>query len=205
MKPKDRRISDDAVHNATGRRWDEWFTLLEEEGAAEMPHPDIVRLLMDRGHIEDGNGWWAQAVTVEYEYHLGRRTLGQTSNAGFEIGVQKTLPVTVDEAWALVVGAGRGVWLGAEMPDLEFDAGSTASAEGYQVEIRTIRDRERIRLRWQPPGRPEPTVLQLHFGDKGDRTALRVHQEKLSNPDERERMKEHWRGVLGRLKVLADG
>ena len=39
------RISEAAVRKATGKSWDEWFDLLDSEGADALPHKQIARLL----------------------------------------------------------------------------------------------------------------------------------------------------------------
>lgn len=75
---------------------------------------------------------------------------------------------------------------------------------GYYIEIRTVKEGERIRLRWQPPGRPEPTTVQVYLQDKGPKTAVRFHQEKRVGPDERTRMRQHWRNVLQQLQSLGE-
>ena len=91
---------------ATGRNWDEWIAFLDGLGAAEMDHKEIVALTAGPGGLS--NGWWQQSVTVGYEQARGLRVIGQTSGADFQIGVQKTLPVPSDVAWALLAeGPGR--------------------------------------------------------------------------------------------------
>ena len=59
------RISDAAVRKATGKSWDEWFAVLDSEGADALPHKQIARLLYDKGYI--ASSWWCQTVTVAYE------------------------------------------------------------------------------------------------------------------------------------------
>ena len=119
-------VSGDAVAAATGWNWDEWIAFLDGLGAAEMDHKEIVALTAGPGGIS--NGWWQQSVTVGYEQARGLRVVGQTSGADFQIGVQKTLPVPSDVAWALLSERpGRDAWLGktdvagvperAEIPD----------------------------------------------------------------------------------------
>ena len=111
MSESQRKISDDAVRKATGKGWDAWFALLDSEGAEALPHKQVARMLHDKGYI--ASGWWCQMVTVEYERARGKRVLGGTESAGFQIGVQKTLPLPLEEAWALIVEpAGRALWLG---------------------------------------------------------------------------------------------
>lgn len=198
-------ISDEAVAKATGRDWAEWFELLETAGAAEMSHKEIAAWLIDAGHIEPDNGWWAQAVTVGYEYDSGRRVKGETKDAGFQVGVQRTLRLPASDVWSLLTGPeARQIWLGGSVPDLEFEPGARGETSGgHAIEIRSVKKPERIRLRWRPPGRPTATTLQVHLLDKDDRTAVRFHQEHLADSEERETMKKHWTDVLGRLRSLA--
>jgi hypothetical protein len=68
--PEFRRISDDSVLRRTGKGWSEWLEVLDECGAAERGHTASAR------HLRDSYGvspWWAQAITVRYEYERGLR------------------------------------------------------------------------------------------------------------------------------------
>ena len=85
-------ISADAVAKATGRDWDEWLDFLDALGARQMTHKQIVGLVAADGGLS--NGWWQQMVTVGYEQARGLRKVGQTADAGYQIGVQKTIPNT---------------------------------------------------------------------------------------------------------------
>ena len=118
-----RKISDAAVRKATGKGWDAWFALLDSEGAAALPHKQVARLLHDKGYI--ASGWWCQMVTVEYERARGKRVLGGTESAGFQIGVQKTLPLSPVRSLGLSLSepAGRALWLGT-VPDLRWEKGA---------------------------------------------------------------------------------
>jgi uncharacterized protein YndB with AHSA1/START domain len=196
------RISDAAVRKATGKDWDEWFALLDEEGAEALTHKQIVRLLNDKGYID--SAWWRQMVTVAYEHARGKRVLGQAVGTGFQIGVQKTLPLTAAQAWELVAGpAGRALWLGA-VPDLCWEKGAAyVTAEGIRGEIRSFTAGKHVRLTWQPSQFAAPSTLQVSLSPSGAKTAVRFHQEKLPDAEAREAMRKHWRGVLQRLEKLA--
>jgi hypothetical protein len=85
-----RAISDAALKKATGKGRAQWFALLDKAGAKKMSHKQIVQWLYE-SHIK--KSWWAQMVAVEYEYARGKRVLGQTADAGFQIGLQKVLPI----------------------------------------------------------------------------------------------------------------
>lgn len=203
MSESQRKISDAAVRNATGKGWDAWFALLDGEGAETLPHKQIARLLYDKGYIE--NGWWCQMVTVEYERARGKRVLGGTESAGFQIGVQKTLPLSAERAWDLITQPeGLALWLGA-VPCLRWEKGATyETPEGTRGEMRSFTAGKHLRLTWQPPDFPAPSTLQVSLEPSGTKTAVRFHQEKLASAGAREQMRTHWREVLQKLTELAE-
>lgn len=203
MSVTQRKISDAAVRKATGKGWDEWFALLDSEGAAALPHKQVARMLHDKGYI--ASGWWCQMVTVEYERARGKRVLGGTESAGFQIGVQKTLPLAAEDAWNLITQPeGLALWLGT-VTDLRWEKGAVyTSAEGTRGEIRSVHPSKLLRLTWQPPDFPAPSTLQVSLEPSGKKTAVRFHQEKLANAETREQMRAHWRTVLQKLAVLAE-
>ena len=198
------RISDAAVRKATGKSWDEWFAVLDSEGADALPHKQIARLLNDKSYI--ASSWWCQTVTVAYEYARGKRVLGRTESVGFEIGVQKTLPLTPAQAWHILTEPnGVALWLGT-VPCLRWEKGAAfATAEGTRGEIRSFTPGKHVRLTWQPPHFSTPSTLQVTLIPSGAKTALRFHQEKLASAEAREQMRAHWRDVLQKLAELAKG
>ncbi len=194
-------ISGKAVATATGRDWDEWLDFLDGLGARQMTHKQIVGLLAAERGLS--NGWWQQMVTVGYEQARGLRKVGQTADAGYQIGVQKTLPIPHELAWdLLVLGPGRNIWLGESQP-LQLRKGAEyVTADGASGEIRSVVPGQRLRLTWSHPGLARPSTLQLYLIPSGEKTSVRFHQEKLSSQDERELMRQHWREVLRQLQDL---
>ena len=194
-------ISADAVAKATGRGWDEWLDFLDALGAQQMTHKQIVGLVAADGGLS--NGWWQQMVTVGYEQARGLRKVGQTADAGYQIGVQKTLSIPQDLAWELlVVGPGRDVWLGETQPLHLRKGAEYVTSNGVSGEIRSVAPGQRLRLTWSHPDLAKPSTLQVMFIASGEKTSVRFHQEKLSSQDEREQMRRHWREVLGKLEEL---
>ena len=63
-------ISDTAVRAKTGKGWEEWFAILDEWDAKEKGHTASAKHLRDELGVSP---WWAQAVTVRYEYARGLR------------------------------------------------------------------------------------------------------------------------------------
>ena len=82
------RMSDDKVKAATGRIWDDWYSLLDAEGAPKWDHPTIAKWLTDEQGVD---GWWAQGITVGYEQARGRRVPGERADGSFAVSATKTI------------------------------------------------------------------------------------------------------------------
>lgn len=192
------RISDDAVHRATGRTWDDWFRWLDERGAARMSHKKIVALLREQGGI--ANGWWQQMVTVEYERARGLRVEGQTAEVGFEIGVSRTVPLPADEVWRRLTGPdGVRAWLG-DASALRLEAGEPYHLpDGTTGEVRVAVAGNRVRITRRPDGWARPSTIQIRLTSKGEKTVVTFYEENLPDADEREARRAHYREALERI------
>ncbi len=190
--------SDDAVREATGRDWAAWTAELDARGARELEHPAIVRLLRDEGLID--SGWWRQQVTGGYERLIGRRVVGEVCGAGFQIGVSKTLPAAAEQVWETIMApTGLALWLGP-FEGLPSAKGERVEAtDGAVIELRSLHPCKRLRVAWRPAEANDSSILQLTVEPKGDRCALRFHQEKLPSAEAREAMRAHWKAALARI------
>lgn len=198
-------VTDEAVQDATGRDWETWFDLLDGTGAAEKSHAEIVETVREAG-LE--SGWWQQKIAVGYEQERDLREAGETADAGFQFGVQRTLPVPREALWErLLSPEGREVWLG-EGVDLSLEPGATyETSDGTRGKVRTVADGERVRLTWQPPAYDDPTTLQVTIAGHptdGERSVLRFHQEELPDGAQREELRAHWRSVADEIEALVD-
>ncbi len=125
---------------------------------------------------------------------------GLTRDVGFEIGVSRTVDAPLSDVWDAVVGdEGVRIWLGdgVRLPAGKGTAYETA--DGTIGEIRSFHPNDRIRLTWRPPGWDHETTVQVTVSGRNGRTVIRFHQERLADPDERARQREHWRSVMDRL------
>lgn len=205
-------ISGAAVRDATGRGWDEWFGLLAGAEAAvaearggggpasgELDHKVLVAWL--KSEHPALSGWWRQMITNEYEKHAGRRVTGQTLDAGFQVGVQKTLAASAEDLWTLVTGAaGVASWLGDDVSLVLEEGISYGAADGPSGEVRVVVPGDRLRLTWQPGDWPRPSTLQLRLTRKGGgRTVVSVHQEHLPDRTTRDAMRARWQAALADL------
>lgn len=127
--------------------------------------------------------------------------VGRTRDAGWQIGVSKTVDRPVDEVWDFVTSAaGVAIWLGEDVTVMpERGAGYETSA-GVRGETRGYRELDRIRLTWQPSDWTHDTTLQLTVSKVGaGKSRLVIHQERLVDAAEREQQRLHWQGVMNAL------
>lgn len=201
------KVSNEAVLGATGRSWDQWIRLIDRRGGAGMDHKAIVALLAGPGKV--ASGWWRQMVAVGYEHAKGRRKTGETADAGFQVGIQKAVPMGRGPLWRLLTGGeGLRLWLGS-VRGLALEPGARyRTGAGISGEIRAVKAGQRIRLTWRPKGRAGDTTLQLTLScprNTRGRTTVRFHHERLADGKERERMRARWSRVLEKVAALAAG
>jgi hypothetical protein len=175
--------SDEAIRRRTGHGWEEWFDLLDERGAAELPHRDVARWVAEQLGI-DPLVWEAQAVTVSYERARGLRAVGERSD-GFATTASKTVAVPVQRLFdAFVNEELRGRWL----PDGE-------------LRERTATRAKSARFDWGD-GR---TRVNVGFIAKGEaKSTATLEHARLADAQEAERMKAYWRERLSALKAALE-
>lgn len=86
------------VERATNRTWDEWLRFMDGIGARDLDHHAIALAVHAEleGTVEP-LGWWAQAVTVAYEQHIGRRVPGQRPDGTFQTSVSRSTTFGMQE------------------------------------------------------------------------------------------------------------
>jgi len=88
--------SDAAVQAATGKKWDEWYAILDSAGARGMPHKEIAQWLADGAAVSDP--MWCQWITIAYEKQIGRRVTGQDCYGNFYATASKAVAGDLDSA-----------------------------------------------------------------------------------------------------------
>ncbi|MFF3452845.1 SRPBCC domain-containing protein [Streptomyces sp. NPDC002730] len=120
---------------------------------------------------------------------------GLTRDAGWEIGVSRTLPLPVSTVWDFIVspeGVARRLGKGAQLPTGKGESYETG--DGIAGEVRSYRPGDRIRLTYGT------TTLQVAVSASGEgKTLLRFHQEHLADAEERERQRAHWKAVMDEI------
>lgn len=129
-------------------------------------------------------------------------TVGLTADAGWELGVRRTLPLPVDAAWQLLLSPeGQQVWLGAVLEPAVGAEGE--AADGTRLLVRVLRPGSHLRLAWQRPGWARPSTLQVRVLAAAGGTTVAFHQERLASQELRTELLAHWDAALDRLAELA--
>jgi hypothetical protein len=171
-------MADARIAANTGHTWDEWVMLLDGDGASELAHRDIARLVSEKYGVRP---WWTQAVTVGYERIKGLRARGQRRDGSYEASKSRTFDVpvtTLFDAWA--DDATRRRWLAAK-----------------DVKVRAATRPRSMRLSWH-----DGTVVALWFTAKGRKSSVAVQHTKLRDRAGADRLKEYWTGQLASLRLL---
>ena len=177
LKAADERPPDAKVKEATGKKWEQWFNLLDRWGARDKKHRDIARYLIDELEVP---GWWAQSITVYYERARKNRLKYQTED-GFSVSASKTIDVPVGVAFdAFMNPRTRKKWL----------------SDG-RMTVRTSQPNRTARFNWEDGS----TRVVIGFIDKGpSKSTVSLAHEKLPDAAEAEAAKTRWRERLNELK-----
>jgi hypothetical protein len=173
-------ISTAAVAKATGHGWNYWLRVLDQAGAAKLPHKEIVKVLYDKLGLR--KSWWVQMVTVGYEQARGLRKLNQKAD-GFVATVSRTVAVPVSALFAAWEEGRRGDWL----PDA--------------LEVRRATRNKSMRITW-----PDGSGIDVNFYDKGgSKAVVAIEQGKLADEGAVAAVKQLWGSTLDRLKSTLEG
>jgi uncharacterized protein YndB with AHSA1/START domain len=125
-------------------------------------------------------------------------TTGLTKDAGWELGVRRTVPAPVDEVWEYFVVDGLAIWLGDTTLGVR-KGDRYVTSDGVRGEVRSRTDQLRLRITWQPEDWSHDTTVQVTLMPAATGTTIGFHQDRLISSEERARMLEHWTEVLSRV------
>jgi hypothetical protein len=173
------RISAERVRERTGRTWNQWFSVLDEWGAAEREHPEIASWLIAEQAVP---GWWAQGITVEYEKARGLRPQGGGRDGTLNVSASKTVAVPVERLYEAFT-------------DLE------PWAPGAPLRERTATPGRGARYDWGDGS----TRVIVGFTAKGEaKSTVALSHERLPDGESADSMRSYWRERLEVLKRLLE-
>jgi hypothetical protein len=172
--------SDEAIRERTGRGWEDWFDLLDLQGAADLAHRDIARWVASELEI-DPLAWNAQAIAVSYERARGLRAVGERAD-GFAVTVSRTVAVPAARLFDAFAD-----------PRLRDDL-----LPGAALGERTATRPRSARFDW----RDGESRVSVTFDAKTEaKSTVALEHSRLADGAEADRMRAFWRGRLDGLKA----
>jgi hypothetical protein len=182
--PKRSVISDASAVKATGKGFDHWFAVLDAFGAPAKGHTASAAHLNEDHGVR---GWHSQMITVAYERARGLRSVNQSCNGDFQVGVSKAMAGTVE---AIVAAMRERRWLEGADPEL---ARAYPEAAAWSLTKSGV---AKLRFKWGAG-----TVEVRITPKKGGATVVADNM-KLADAAQVERRRAQWRGALDSLRNL---
>lgn len=128
------------------------------------------------------------------------KIVGQTKDAGFQIGVRKTFAVPVQTVWDFLFSEkGLSIWLGKISLE-NFELGkSYKTNKKIEGKVNVFKPNSHIRLTWKPKYWTNTSALQIRVIPSKEKTTISFHQDKLLDSKQRGEMKEYWNKVIEKI------
>ncbi|MGW2563074.1 SRPBCC family protein [Streptomyces sp. NPDC001514] len=126
---------------------------------------------------------------------------GLTKDAGWQIGVSRTLPHPAPVVWDFISSPeGLALWLGPGAVLIPESGAPYRTAAGVPGQVRSYRPADRIRVTHGT------TTIQVALAPAADgaRTMLRFHQEHLASAEQREQQRAYWQRTLDEVAAALD-
>jgi hypothetical protein len=193
-KPPRGSLSDEKCRERTGHGLARWFELLDQFDAPTKGHTASARYLLTEHGVPS---WYAQGITVAYEYDRGLREPNRRCDGGYEASISRVVPSGVAEVVrALALEERRERWLpgGAALGE----ALAAALAEKHFV----VKGDEAARLRY----RWGASTVELRVSARPEGKASVVAQNiGLSDGAELDARRAAWREALAALHGFLSG
>lgn len=127
------------------------------------------------------------------------KQVGQTKDVGFQFGLRKTFPVSIEEMWDFLFSDnGLNIWLGKLKTEFELKEHFETENEitGF---VRVFNPYSHIRINWKRKNWDNLSTLQVRVLRNKEKATLSIHQEKLSDSEQRAEVKEYWNVVMNKV------
>jgi hypothetical protein len=131
------------------------------------------------------------------------KSIGLTKDAGYQIGVRRTIQTLHAPAWELVFSTqGLELWLGPST-DLDLKEGQSYKLrDGTSGQVRVFKPGSHARITWHPPEYDRASTIQVRVIEKGDKTVIAFHQEHLPDSEARDNRRAHFKRALDVLETI---
>ncbi len=124
----------------------------------------------------------------------------QIKDTGFQIGVSKTYPISLHEAWNFIFSYdGIKLWLGYKGIPVWKKGQEYTTKTGTYLCVRVYNELSHARLTYRRKDWENTSSLQVKVLAAKTGTTISIIQEKLANESQCEEMKIHWEKVLFKI------
>lgn len=192
------RVSSASVKKGSGKDWDQWIKILDNAGAVNWTHQEIVKFLKQKYKLDV---WWQQGVTLGFELAKGKRIEGQSLKGTYLAMATRTFPVSARKVWNFLKSEeGQSIWLQPLSP-IQLKAGEDFEAEGGVFgQVRTVKAGVRARLTWTETEWPKSTVLQIYVASRSPKKCILIFShEGIRDTRVRAQLRERWKKAVDDL------
>jgi uncharacterized protein YndB with AHSA1/START domain len=186
------------VKSATGKSWEQWFSLLDGRGGIGQGRRAIGDFLYKECKLDP---WWCATINVEYEAARGAVEKDGRPK-GYMICVTKTITASVEqayEAWSTTEGLNQ--WFSTKNKAEVSDGRSYSNADGDAGVFKRVRKNRDLRFTWENPAHTSPTLVDVVFQDKGKgKTGVMITHDRIQKREEADGLRAGWAQALDRLK-----
>lgn len=130
------------------------------------------------------------------------KQVGLTKDVGFQFGLRKTFPYPAKDMWDFMFSKeGLDIWLGEPEEELEVKK-DYQTKDGIQGFVRVFKSYSHIRMNWKKKDWKNMSTVQVRVMGDQEKSIISFHQEKLSNSEQREVMKEYWNSKMTRISEM---
>ena len=129
------------------------------------------------------------------------KVVGQTRDAGFQIGVRKTVAVPAETVWNFLFSeAGLSIWLG-KMSLENFELGKLfKTEEEIEGKLSVFKPNSHIRLTWTAKHWTNTSALQIRVIPSKEKATISFHQDKIIDGQQRDEMKKYWDKIIVKIE-----
>jgi hypothetical protein len=126
--------------------------------------------------------------------------VGLTKDAGFQIGVRKTIDYPFDKVWIFFFSdEGVKICLGNLITEVGIKK-PYHTEEGIEGTINLFKLHSHIRLTWKRKDWENFSMLQIRIIRAKNKTTISFHQDKMLDEQQREEMKMYWEEKIDRIE-----
>jgi uncharacterized protein YndB with AHSA1/START domain len=190
-------VSAEAVRKATGKSWDEWFTLLDKFGGPAKGRKAINEFLYSKHKVD---AWWTTTLVVEYE--KARKVTEKDGHAkGYTICATKAIKAKPQELFeAFAKPATLAKWFGAGTKMDFREGGAFSNPDGNRGQMKKINPGKVLRFTWEGEQHAPVEMVEVKFQPSGAKCTVMITHDRLQSRETADGMRAAWGAALDTLK-----